>query len=188
MMVVYNKIYLDTKGEKMKRALNLIEITLIICFIAAISAISFTLYNQHGFKATQRLNPSGQGFDLNAMSPQKASETISYNVPPDTVDSKTLSVLASTSDTFTIGLSRITYADLKNAVVSSNNNGLFDLANTLIKRMKLNYPQFTIINVTPDTLANLVRVLNAAVEVPDSSPNKQVAQAYITKFKMLINK
>lgn len=173
----------------MKKALNLVETALIICFIAAIAVVSFKIYNHQQFRATHQLNPSGQGFDLNTMAPQKATETIPYNAPPDeTVDPKTLSVLATTPDDFKVEISRITYADLKAVVVSTNNTGLFYLANALIKRLKLNYPQFTTINVTPDTLANLVRVLNAAVEVKDSSPDKPLANAYIYKFKMLINK
>lgn len=171
----------------MKRAQTLIEMVFIVCFIAAIAAVSFTIYNNQKL-ASHRLNPSGQGFDLNTMSPQKAGETISYNVPPDTVSSKTLSTLGITSETFSTEISNVTYADLKNAVISSSNTDLFDLANELIKRLKLNYPRFTTINVTPDTLANLVRILNIAVEVPDSSPDHSVAEAYITKFKILINK
>lgn len=172
----------------MKKAQNFIEITLIVCFIAAIAAISLTLYNNQKFTSLHQLNPSGQGFDLNIMSTQKAGETLPYNAPQDTVDAKTLSVLGATPDSFSTDISRITYANLKDAVVSSNNTGLFDLANVLIKKLKLNYPQFIAINVTPDTLPNLVRVLNAAVEVPDTSPNKPAANAYITKFKLLFNK
>lgn len=172
----------------MKKALNIIETALIICFIAAIAVVSFTMYNHQKFKTVHQLNPSGQGFDLNTMSPQKAGETIPYNAPAETVSEKSLSFLASTPDSFQVQISRITYADLKAAVVSPNNSGLFDLANALIRKLKLNYPQFTTINVTPDTLANLVRILNAAVEVKESSPDWPLANAYITKFKMLINK
>lgn len=170
----------------MKKAHNMVEISLLICFVLAVAIASWNVYNNQKMKLADLSKPAlrVQAVNLKTMDESKAEEKIPYT-SVETAGTNALTVLGMSSEEFTTKVSDISYETLKESSQNQETD-IFNLANSLITMLKLNYNQVSAENITPETLATFVGVLNAAVDVT-SGDAKPTADTFVTQFKSLLD-
>lgn len=169
----------------MKKGHGVLEIALMLCFIAAISFAAISVYS-HQKNILVFMSKPTVPVNLKTMDKTKAQENIisPYN-KVETAGTNALTLLGMTSNRYQTAMEGITYAKLQ-SLATGNDNDIFTLANVLQRRLGLNLQNVSSEKVTPDTLSTLTKILDAAVALPDDSPYKDIANSFITQFKALL--
>ncbi|MDD3437665.1 MAG: hypothetical protein PHC64_10990 [Candidatus Gastranaerophilales bacterium] len=174
----------------MRKAVNIVEIALILCLVVVVSIAAMTMYNNQKLRvanlSTVKTTP------VNLKTTKWSSDVLSKKVPYDkteTAGTNALTYLGVSEAKFNEAMSKLTYAQLK-AAVTDKNNDIFTLANDLISKLNLGYDKVSLESVTSSTLSTLTGVLNAAVIAINSdritTPIKTVAKNYVTQVKSLL--
>lgn len=173
----------------MKKANNILEISLILCFVVTISIVTFTIYNNHNLKLSKLSNIQFSSQSINVAT--ASTPTLNKNVPynrVETAGTNALTYMGVSSSKFDSAVSQITYGQLKAASADSTNN-IFTLANSLITKLNLGYTPVSSEGVNSSTLSTMIGILNAAVSAIGSSSTddsvKSLAKTYVTQFESL---
>lgn len=164
----------------MRKAHNLVEVSLIVVLIIAIAIVVFALINSQKLGLTNMFN----AVNLEKIDATKAKEKVPFEMT-ETAGTNALKVLNMSFQDFTGRVQNVSFQDLKGATDKSGKD-LFDLANVLIKKLHLNYGPVSASKVNPKTLTALIGVLNASASLPASNSSKADSELYIVKFKKLI--
>lgn len=164
----------------MRKAHNLVEVSLIVVLVAAIAIVVFALFNNQKLG----LKNAFSSVNLEKIDATKAKEKVTFEMT-ETAGANALKVLGMSFQDFTGRIQNVSYEDLKAA---SDNSGkdIFDLANVLIKNLHLNYKPVSANKVNSKTLTALVGAMNASASLPASNSSKADSELYIAKFKKLI--
>lgn len=169
----------------MKKAHSIIEVSLLICFVAVIAITSLAIYNNQNTRLANMTKSNVKSVSLAKMDNAKPSDKVPYSAA-ETAGNNALTALKMTSDQFKSGISNVTYEDLQKASASGSSN-IFDLTNALISELKLGYAPVSAENVTEETLSTMIGVLNAAAAVPDTSNAKTTADNFVDEFESLLD-
>ena len=176
----------------MKKAHNILEVSLLLCFIVAVSFVALSMYNNQKLKLADlsKSTIKSQSVDLKSSSlkASKLNDTVPYN-KTETAGTNALTYLGKSASEFEAALSTVTYSDLSAAAGENSNENIFTLANSLIAQLNLKYPNVSENDINVDTLSTLVGVFDAAVSALDSSNEgvKTTADSYIKNFETLLN-
>ena len=171
----------------MKKAQNLVEVSVLISLVAVVAITSLAIYNNQRMKLANLTNPNLKNVNVVKMS--ETSATAKIKVPStaaETAGTSALTVMGMNSDKFKSEVSDITYEDLKEAAAAGGSD-IFDLTNDLIAKLNLNYDKVSAENITPETVDTMIGVLNAASIVSSSDANKATADSFIKQFEELID-
>lgn len=181
------------KISRAQGASSVLEVALLLGFVALIAIGSMTMYNSQKSKLAQysqtNLN-SKASVNLNKLSAAGAKDTVNYN-KVETAGTSALTYLASkgiTAEEFESALSSVTYGDLQSSVAASAASGqpdIFQLANSLNSSMNLGYQPVSSDSVNLNTLSTMVGVFNAATSVNTGS-SKPVADAFVSQVGSLV--
>lgn len=168
----------------MRKAHNLVEVSLIVVLIAAIAIVVFALFNNQKLGLAGAFGGAFNSVNLEKMDAAKAKERVTFEMT-ETAGMNALKVLGMSFQDFTGRIQNVTYAELK-ASTDKSGKDLFDLANKLIKNLHLNHKEVSANRVNSKTLTSLIGVLNASSSLPASNSSKADSVEYIAKFKKLI--
>jgi len=170
----------------MKKAQNLVEISLLIGIVALVAITSITIYNRQNTKLADMTKSSNfKSVSLTKMTNAKPTDKVPYSAT-ETAGTSALTMLGLTSEQFKSGASSVTYEDLQK-VSGSSDTDIFALTNQLISDLKLGYDTVSPDNITTETLSTMIGVLDAAAGPSVPSTAKAAADAYIAAFKALLD-
>lgn len=176
----------------MRKASNILEVGLLLSFIALIAFGAMTMYNNQKLKLTNLSNPNIRpGVNLSTMNAAQGKEKVSYN-RTETAGTNALTYLAQvgiTPEQFDSAMSNITYNDLKAicaTAAAAGQKDIFALTNDLNTSLNLGYDPVSPENVGIDTLPTFVGVFNAATAVKSDSPAKADASAFVDQANTLV--
>lgn len=179
----------------MKKAQSVIEVTLLFSFvvIAAIAVLTILHNKDTMTKLTNMSNPNVR-VNLNNIQPgsAQAKAIVPYNpTMTETAGTNALTAMGTDAKTFDTAIKSVTYGELQAATTSSSQqNSLFDLANSLIKQLKLPYPELSTTSVTDKTIPTLVNVLTSTTDaLQTNGANADLnttATSFATQFKSML--
>jgi hypothetical protein len=182
----------------MKKAHNIFEVALLLCFVVAVSVVAFTMYNNQKIKLadmskisvkSQAVDSTSQVLKMSSPSALKSAQAPAVN-NTETAGTNALTYLDMSSSEFEAAVANVTIADLTAAATSNEKENIFTLANSLIQQLNLNYAPLNSSLINESTISILTGILNEAVVAAtseDTSANvKTVAENYINSFEALI--
>lgn len=185
--IILNGSY-NLRRKYMKKGHGISEIALMLCFIAVISFAAISIYNHQKGTLVYMSKPT-VSVNLSTMDTNRAQEKI---ISPydkiETAGTNALTLLGmDDADDYKTAMEGVTYAKLQ-SLANGTNNDIFTLANELKEVLNLtSIDRVSPGNVTPETLSILTKILNAAADLPDDSPYKNMANSYITQVKSLLS-
>lgn len=167
----------------MRKAQNIVEISLLAGAIAVIAIAAFMVYNNQKMRLADmsRFGIISQSVDLMTLTPERGDDVIPYG-GDIVVDDALLRLLAGErsildKEYFKSSVANITYQDLK------NNQDFLAQINNLIRTLGLDYDSIDVNNINSNTLPTIVGALNdAAINSSDSR-----LTAIVNQFGSLLN-
>lgn len=187
-MVLYLMEVITLRREYMKKGHSIIEVALLLCFIVGISFAAITIYNNQKTDLAYMSKPTVPVNIKTTTGVNALKEPVGnprYN-KIETAGTNALTYLGLTPEAYDAAMAKVTYAQLKSSATGSEDNNIFTLANKLKRDLGLQCADVSPEKVTAKTLSVFSEILNAAVALPDSSPYKPTANAFIAQVKSLL--
>lgn len=176
------------RRKYMKKGHGVLEIALILCFVAAISFAAISIYNNQKNILVFMSKPTVP-VNVNTIDANKAQETV-INSPYNKIETAGTNALIrlgmDSPKEFETAMAKVNYGKLQSLATGRDEDDIFKLANALNDALGLGFADVSSEKVTPETLSIFTKILDAAVALPDSSSFKSTANAYIAQFKLLL--
>lgn len=169
----------------MRKAQNIVEISLLACLVVVIAIASMSMYNNQKLRLAKDSSVKLKSVNISTMTTEQSAETVPYNKSV-AVETAGTNALGMSSQALEAAISKITYQDLAKAMDGGDNTDIAKLGNSLIESLKLNCSEISKDGVTSNTLTDLISILNAAASSPNSSNPDSTEYKYIQRFKDLL--
>lgn len=177
----------------MKKANNILEISLLLCFIVVVSVVAFKMYNNQKINLANMSKPTINNQSVGVSSSTQVSQsngTATYG-QIETAGTNALAYIGMSASEFNSAVMTITSSKLSDSVAQNADKNIFTLANSLISQLNLQYAKVSAKEIDSNTISTLVGVLNNAVSTATSNDasvaEKATANDYINQFKSLIH-
>ena len=174
----------------MRKAQNIVEISLLACLVVVIAIASMSMYNNQKLRLAKDSSVELHSVDLTKMKEDAATagQTLPYHKAVAVETAGTNALEGMSSSAIETAISKLTYEDLAKAMDGGDNTDIAKLGNSLIDSLKLSdCDLISKEGVTPSTLTDLIKILNAAAKSPNIKNTDSTEYKFVQRFKALLN-